>query len=115
MFDTAMLESETGHVRIVDATLPAMRAVVAFCYSAEIEFTEEITPWEVLEIAHKYEMDLLERTAEEALIKSLDTSNLIRRLKLAKKVGAKLLQASGLEYLKTNFDDAIGAVVDEVF
>jgi hypothetical protein len=114
MFETKMMESETGCIRIDDATLPAMRAVVAFCYNAEIEFSDDVNPEEVLEIAHKYGIEHLERSCEEALMESINTANLPKRLQLARKVGAKLLQARALECLHNNFSDAIVAVLDEL-
>lgn len=61
MFHTNMPEQLTETVRIDDTTLPVMTAVIKFCYNAEINFTEEVTAEEVLAVAHKYSIDLLQK------------------------------------------------------
>ncbi|CAM6099864.1 unnamed protein product [Calypogeia fissa] len=113
MFESGMMESKTGKVWIDDATLPVIRAVIRFCYHAEIDFTEEVTAEEVLAVSHKYAIHLLQEICEEHLIKTLDKANLLERLTLAKTFGAKGLRKEALEYLKSNFDDAIGGVFGE--
>lgn len=115
MFQIETLEEETGIVRIDDASLPVLRAVIRFCYCAEIDFTHEVAAEDVLPVAHKYAIDLLQKVCEEELCATINGRNLPRRLKLAKKFQAKELQARALRYLKRNFDEAIGGVVRELF
>ncbi|CAM6123011.1 unnamed protein product [Calypogeia fissa] len=110
MFESGMMESKTGKVWLDDATLPVIRAVIRFCYRAKIDFTEEVTAEEVLAVANKYAIHLLQEIFEEHLIKTLDKANLPERLRLAKTFGAKGLRKEALEYLKSNFDDAIVGV-----
>jgi hypothetical protein len=114
MFNISMLERKTGVVRIEDFTLPVVRAMIKYYYQAKIDFTDEVTPEISLEIAHKYEINLLKKRCEKVLIESMDSMNLTRRLKLAKKVDSKALLDGAIEYLEKNFKDAILVVMNEL-
>ncbi|KAL3682576.1 hypothetical protein R1sor_000598 [Riccia sorocarpa] len=48
-----VLEKESGTVRVDDASSHVIRSMVSFCYTADIQFTEEASAEEVLKIAHK--------------------------------------------------------------
>ncbi|CAM6084858.1 unnamed protein product [Calypogeia fissa] len=109
-----MLEGETGVVHIDDATLPVMRAVIKFCYGADISFLDEVTGEEVLVVAHKYDIALLHKICEENLVKTLNNDNLPKRLSLAKGFQAPGLEAAASKYFKDNFDKVIGAVLTEL-
>ncbi|CAM6081743.1 unnamed protein product [Calypogeia fissa] len=113
MFDTDMLEKETGIVRVDDITLPVMRAVVRFCYTAEIEFTDKVSSEAVLEVAHKYELDLLRKLCVRDLTKTIDRGNLPKRLKVARKFEATGLEAAASQFFKADFDTVICNVLDE--
>lgn len=113
MLETDMVEKETGVLRIDDATLPVMRAVIGFCYDAKIKFTEEVTSEAVLAVAHKYAIDHLSHICESDLTATIHKGNLAKRLKLAKKFEAKGLEAAAHEFFKGNFDNVVGDVLTE--
>lgn len=116
MFETRGLGKETVIIEVEDASFEVMRAVIKFCYDAEIIFDGKMVRCEdVLEVAHKYGIELLFKICEEHLIKTIDMGNLPRRLKLAKKVGAEGLQTEAFKYFKSNFDEVIVSVMDEAF
>lgn len=52
-----MLEKEMEVVQIEDATFSVMRAMIKFYYTSEINFSEDLTSEEVLEVAQKYAID----------------------------------------------------------
>ncbi|CAM6083735.1 unnamed protein product [Calypogeia fissa] len=114
MFEIEMLERETGVVHIDDATLPVMRAVIKFCYDADISFTDEVTGEDVLVVAHKYQITLLHKICEEHLVKTLNNDNLAKRLRLAKRCDAPGLESAASKYFKDNFDSVVGAVLAEL-
>ncbi|CAM6103278.1 unnamed protein product [Calypogeia fissa] len=113
MFDTETLEKETRIFRIDDTTLPVMRAVVRFCYTAEIEFTDEVTAEAVLEVAHKYELDLLRKLCVQDLTTTISEGNLPTILKLARRFESTGLEAAASQFFKDNFDEVISDVLGE--
>lgn len=114
MFDTDMLEKTTGVLRIDDARLAVVHAMIKFCYTAEIEFSDNLSSEEVLEVAHKYDIDLLKTTCERHLVATLSHENLPRRLKLARKFESDALQTATTQYLKNNFDALFCSVLEEL-
>lgn len=109
-----MLEAQTGMIRIDDASLPVMRAVIKFCYNAEISFTHRVTSEDVLVVAHKYGIDLLQKTCEEDLIKTMNKHNFARKLRMAMKYDAHAVQAAATKKLKKHFDKLISVVLEEL-
>lgn len=98
MFNSKMREEESGTVYIEDATLPVMRAVVKFCYDAEIDFTDEVTGEEVLKVAHKYDIVLLHKICEEHLIRTLHKGNRAGRLQFSQTFDAAGLEAAASKH-----------------
>lgn len=115
MFETEMQETETGVIRIDDASFPVMRAVINFCYSAQIDFTYEVTAEDVLPVAHKYGIDLLQKMCEEDLIKTINKVNVPGRLKLAKKFQAEKLESEASEYIRNHYDEVTNVLMDEAY
>lgn len=103
---------ERGLMSIVVTTHPVMKEVIRFCYTAEINFTDEVTAEEVLAVAHNFEIELLFQICEKKLIETLNHGNLTDRLKLAKKFEAKDLLAGAVQYFKRHFDEVVGAVLE---
>ncbi|CAM6091572.1 unnamed protein product [Calypogeia fissa] len=114
MFDVSMLEKQTGLIPIDDATLPVMRAVINYCYTAEISFTEEVPPEEVLQVAHKYEITHLRDVCGDELCQRIDETNLADMLRLSKKFEAKTLQEAAAKYFKEHFDTVFSTVLDNL-
>lgn len=92
-----------------------MHAVIKFCYLAEIAFSDEVTPEDVLAVAHKYGIDYLQEICEEYLAEMINKVNLPIRLKLARELEATVLQEGILHFVKNHFDEAIDTVKDELF
>lgn len=107
---------KSGMNKIGDETLQLMQGLIKLSYKGYIKYTDQLVRVEEgLELAHKCGFDQLFSLCDEHLATTIDNDNLSRRLKLAKKFpGAKKLKAQALQYLKTHFDDAIGAVYDDI-
>ncbi|BBN19765.1 hypothetical protein MPTK1_8g13450 [Marchantia polymorpha subsp. ruderalis] len=114
MFDCGMLEKETGLIPIDDASYPVMRAVINYCYTADINFTDEIPPDEVLKVAHKYEISHLRDVCGEELGGKISDKNLAEMLRLSKRYDAKTLQEACAKYFKGNFDTVFSTVMENL-
>ncbi|KAL3682588.1 hypothetical protein R1sor_000610 [Riccia sorocarpa] len=104
MFNADMKEKESGVVQCPDASAPVLRSMVNFCYTAEIEFTEEAPAEEVLKIAHKYDINILKLRCEDELKNGITNENICELLVLAQKYEAKELNQAVADYFKTSFD-----------
>ncbi|CAM6103292.1 unnamed protein product [Calypogeia fissa] len=113
MFNAKMMEGETGIVFIDDASQDVVRAVIKFCYDAQVDFTE-VSADEVLHVAHKYDIALLQKVCEDHLATTIDCENLPKRLKTAKKFESKHLKAAVSQFFKKNFDEALPHVMEEL-
>ncbi|KAL3682582.1 hypothetical protein R1sor_000604 [Riccia sorocarpa] len=105
MFHCDMKEKESGTVVVNDASSAVLRSMVKFCYTAEIEFTEDVSAEEMLKISHKYDIRHLKEVCEEELSKSLNGSNFCKRLKLAHMYDGKELDSAVAKFLQANFTD----------
>lgn len=99
-----MEEKETGVVKIVDFTAPVLRAMVNFCYTAEIAFSITAPAEEVLKVAHKYDIPELKIVSEDELSRGFTTNNICLRLWLASMYGSKKLETEASKYVKDNFE-----------
>ncbi|KAL3682602.1 hypothetical protein R1sor_000624 [Riccia sorocarpa] len=104
MFDVDM-GKESGIVKCPDVGAPVLRSMVNFCYTADIEFTEEAPAVELLKIAHTYHIDYLKVVCEDQLVGDIDKESFCRLLMLARKYDAKLLSEELEEYFRVSFDD----------
>jgi hypothetical protein len=114
MLDVSLLEKQTGRIPIDDATLPVMQAVINYCYTAEISFSHEVTPEDVLQVAHKYEITHLRDVCGDELCQRISEKNLADMLRLAKKFEAKTLQAAAAKYFKEHFDTVFSGVLENL-
>lgn len=92
-----------------------MHVVIQFCYIVEIVFNDKIIAEDVLQVAHKYDINLLRKQCEHHLIKTINDYNMPQMLKLAKKFEAEALQIARTRYFQENFDNAINCVVEELY
>ncbi|CAM6096778.1 unnamed protein product [Calypogeia fissa] len=77
MFEKGISRRYDGFYTIEDSSAPVMRAVLKFCHDAEIQFTSECTPEDVLTIARDYEIGHLEGLCVDGLLenwKNLDSA-----------------------------------------
>ncbi|KAL3699426.1 hypothetical protein R1sor_017448 [Riccia sorocarpa] len=114
MFDCGMLENKTGLIPIDDASYPVMRAVIKYCYTADISFTDEVPPDEVLKVAHKYEITHLRDVCAEELCGRINEKNLAEMLRLSKSYEAKTLQEASAKYFKEHFDTVFSTVLENL-
>ncbi|BBN19766.1 hypothetical protein MPTK1_8g13460 [Marchantia polymorpha subsp. ruderalis] len=114
MFDCGMLEKETGLIPIDDASYPVMRAVINYCYTADINFTDEIPPDEVLKVAHKYEISHLRDVCAEELCGRISAKNITEMFRLSKRYDAKTLQEACAKYFKDDFDYVFSTVMENL-
>ncbi|KAL3682594.1 hypothetical protein R1sor_000616 [Riccia sorocarpa] len=104
MFDVDM-GKESGIVECPDVGAPVLRSMVNFCYTADIEFTDEAPAEEMLKIAHTYQIDYLKVVCEDELVEDIDKESFCRLLLLARKYDAKLLSEELEDYFRESFDD----------
>lgn len=99
-------------IEVNDISYEVMRAVINCFYTADMNFTEEVPPGEVLKVAHKYQIDYLRDLCEQELCQRLNSGNVAEMLKLARKLGAKKLHAQATQLFKDNFDDVQETVLN---
>ncbi|CAM6114095.1 unnamed protein product [Calypogeia fissa] len=99
MFESQMKETRTGEIQILDASAPVIRGMVDFCYTAEINFGEQVYPDEVLKVAHKYDLPELKCEAECELLKRLTEANLVEALELSCTYQAEIVKQRCIDYL----------------
>ncbi|KAL3699440.1 hypothetical protein R1sor_017462 [Riccia sorocarpa] len=104
MFDRGMLEGNTGVILTDGATYPAMKAVINYCYTKEISFTDEVPHEDVLRVAHTYRIIRLVDICVSELCVKMNVKNTLEMLRLSKRYNSRLLQEATAEYFKANFD-----------
>ncbi|KAL3682571.1 hypothetical protein R1sor_000593 [Riccia sorocarpa] len=114
MFQNDMKEKESGTVRIDDASSHVIRSMVNFCYTTEIQFTEEASAEEVLKIAHKYDIKDLKDVCDEELCKDICEDNICRKLMFAHIFDAKKLVEATKVYFQDFFSCAYPKVVERL-
>ncbi|KAL3682574.1 hypothetical protein R1sor_000596 [Riccia sorocarpa] len=114
MFQNDMQEKESGTVRVDDASSHVIRSMVNFCYTTEIQFSEEASAEEVLKVAHKYDIKDLKDVCDEELCKVICEDNVCRKLVLAHIFDANKLGAASKEYLENNFSKVYPQVVERL-
>ncbi|KAL3682583.1 hypothetical protein R1sor_000605 [Riccia sorocarpa] len=103
MFQNDMQEKESGIVRVDDASSHVIRSMVNFCYTTEIQFTEEASVEDVLKIAHKFDIKDLKDVCDEELCKDICGDNICRKMMLAHNFDVEKLGEATKEYFKNNF------------
>ncbi|KAL3699769.1 hypothetical protein R1sor_017791 [Riccia sorocarpa] len=99
MFECGMImENKTGAVPIDDASCPVIKAAVRFCYTADINFTDEVLPQEVLKVAHKYQISHLRDACTAELCARLNERNLLDMLRLSKMYEVDVLHVAAAKY-----------------
>lgn len=91
-----------------------MRAVVNFCYIADIVFKGDVHPEEVLKVSHKYDIVQLRKLCDEELCKQITADNLAEMLRLSRTYEAPCLQREAMKYFKDNFDSVHEIVLDNL-
>lgn len=114
MFDTNMHEKNSGTIQIDDARLPIMHTLIHFCYTADIKFSDKITAEDVLQVAHKYDIDFLRKLCERHLITTINDENVPKMLKIAERFEGEALQTATRQYFREHFNDVIDGVVEEL-
>ncbi|KAL3682875.1 hypothetical protein R1sor_000897 [Riccia sorocarpa] len=114
MFECGMLENKTGVVPIDDASYPVMKAVVKHCYTAEINFTDEVLPEEVLKVAHKYQIPHLRDTCAIELCARMNERNLLDMLRFSKMYDVNLLRVAAAKYFRMHFDPVFSALFESL-
>ncbi|KAL3682606.1 hypothetical protein R1sor_000628 [Riccia sorocarpa] len=84
MFSIDMKERRTGIVDIPDARASALRSMVGYCYTMEVQFTEDASAEELLKLADRYDIRGLREQCEKILYTGINFTNLRRRIELAR-------------------------------
>ena len=93
-------------LNIEDCEPEAFEAMLSFLYTDEMEETEEMAK-ELLPLAIKYQVQLLQHKCEELLLESLSTENCAETLILADTQGALLLKEHALDYFRRHSGEVI--------
>ncbi|KAL3682581.1 hypothetical protein R1sor_000603 [Riccia sorocarpa] len=114
MFQNDMQEKESGTVRVDDASSHVIRSMVSFCYTTEIQFSEEASAEEVLKTAHKYDIKGLKDVCDDELCLDICGDNFYRKLMLAHIFDARKLGEVTKEYFLNNFSQVYPEFVERV-
>ncbi|KAL3682561.1 hypothetical protein R1sor_000583 [Riccia sorocarpa] len=114
MFETEMLEKESGTIHVEDASINVLRSLVKYLYTMETEFTEEAPAEELLKLADKYDIEDLKAVCEEELCKNVNMGNFLDRLVVAKRYNSKRLDTLTASFLVENLEEASTAVADRL-
>ena len=106
MFENNGKVSSVKTLKIEDCEPEAFEAMLSFLYTDEMEETEE-TAKELLPLAIKYQVKLLQHKCEELLLESLSTENCAEILMLAHKECALLLKKDVLDYFRLRSGEVI--------
>ncbi|CAM6086995.1 unnamed protein product [Calypogeia fissa] len=79
-------------------------AVIRFCYTAEMEFTKEISVEEVFRVAHYWDIDHLKEICTDEFLKTLSKDNISHILSFSMRYNAKRLYEAASQYVRENFD-----------
>ncbi|CAM6085401.1 unnamed protein product [Calypogeia fissa] len=114
MFEAGMQEEQTGRIKINDASYSTMRAVVNYCYTADIIFSGDVHPEEVLKVAHKYDIVPLRKLCDYELSKRVTAENLTEMLRLSRTYEAPSLRGAAMKYFKEHFDTVHEIVLENL-
>jgi len=97
-----MQESSTRKIEIKDFSVETVQQMVYFMYQGRLKEGNDTFTVELLQISDKYGLTLLKQNCEEALIKSLDKSNLCHFWVIADLHEANSLKEEALRHLVAN-------------
>ena len=99
MFENNEKVSSINPLKIEDCEPEAFRAMLSFLYTDEMEETEEMAK-ELLPLAIKYQIRLLQNKCQEIVLKDISTENCAEMLLFAEMQGALLLKNEALYYFQ---------------
>ncbi|CAM6120192.1 unnamed protein product [Calypogeia fissa] len=104
-----LLETESAEKLVKEFTsddipTPVLEAMMDFCHSGELIFSELVPPGDVLRAAHALEIGFLKEFCETELCQRLNVDNVAQMLKLSQKFRATKLQGESEKVFKENFD-----------
>ncbi|OAE18297.1 hypothetical protein AXG93_436s1280 [Marchantia polymorpha subsp. ruderalis] len=114
IFDPGMHEKLPATIHVYDTSAPVLRAMVNFCYTAEISYNHDVTPEKVLRISHKYDIPELKCNAETVLVQGINQDNLVHTIRLAHKHDSPVLKEAAIAYFETHFADVKNFVIDSL-
>ncbi|CAM6120190.1 unnamed protein product [Calypogeia fissa] len=105
-----LLETESAEKLVKEFTsddipTPVLEAMMDFCYSGELTFSNLVPPADVLRAAHFLEIGFLKEFCEAELCERLSVDNVAQILKLSLKFAATKLQEEAEKLFKEHFDD----------
>ena len=106
MFENNEKVSSINPLKIEDCEPEAFRAMLSFLYTDEMEETEEMAK-ELLPLAIKYQIRLLQNKCQEIVLKDISTENCAEMLLFAEMQGALLLKEHALDYFRRHSGEVI--------
>ncbi|XP_031390431.1 BTB/POZ domain-containing protein At4g08455-like [Punica granatum] len=103
MLENEMTESQSGTIKITDASYEALRAFVNFMYTAEACIDEHLAS-ELLVLAEKYQVKHLKSYCEKFLVSKLNWDNSVMSYSFAHQHNAKHLLDMALGLITENMD-----------
>lgn len=111
------METKSPEAMKIDAISDSvLEAMVDFCYSGEMTFSELVLPHEVLRVAHTFELGLLREYCDAELCRGLCVDNVPQMLKLSRRFQAPRLQEEAGRLFQEHFDalkDRVYQVLEE--
>ncbi|CAM6108163.1 unnamed protein product [Calypogeia fissa] len=104
MLGADMIERNSSKIQVEDISAPVLRSLINYLYTAEINFTDEVTAAELFKVAHKYDIPELQFVCEGEIFNSVSEDNLSEMLRISHLYDMKRVRAKCVRVLKDNFD-----------
>ncbi|CAM6101710.1 unnamed protein product [Calypogeia fissa] len=114
IFDPGMHENLPATIHVYDTSAAVLRAMINFCYTAEISYNDKVTPEDVLRVAHKYGIQELKAHAETFLVQRITQDNLVDTIKISHKLNSAVVKEAALKFFESHFADVKSFVIDSL-
>ncbi|KAK7301985.1 hypothetical protein RJT34_12862 [Clitoria ternatea] len=101
MFESDMLESRTGTIKIMDVSCEVLRAFVNFLYTAEACLNDQMA-CSLLALGEKYQVKHLKAYCQKFLISKLNWDKSLELFTFASKYNCKQLRGASMEVIMSN-------------
>ena len=99
MFQNAMIEQQSGVVKVEDISLETFQELLRYIYTEQIPKLDELAG-ELLAAAEKYQLDDLKERCERRLVFMTTVDNAVDMLQLADLYNADVLMQETLSFIK---------------
>ncbi|XP_057334007.1 speckle-type POZ protein-like [Microplitis mediator] len=106
MFMHNTVENKNNEINIIDIKAEIIEKMLKFIYTDKVENIDDDAEY-LLEVADKYQVQMLKELCEKSLSKSVTTENAVKIMILADRHNAKQLLKFVIDFIVTNAEDVI--------